>query len=101
MTTGSRHRHSPRWVLPFLAVVVAALAAILLGNLSQAQAAGVAENRVGAFAEPAAIFVGPPERIAAVQRLGNDGSRPGIVVATGAVAKSGLRAPQVLRVGDV
>ena len=78
----------PRWVLPFLAALIAALA-ILVGNLSPASAAATAETRVGASSVVAEPLVGPPEHIAAGQRLGEAADRVVLTVATGVAAKTG------------
>ena len=78
----------PRWVLPFLAALIAALA-ILVGNLSPASAAATAETRVGASSVVAEPLVGPPEHIAAGQRLGEAADRVVLTVATGVAAKGG------------
>lgn len=80
-----------RWLLPFLGALVAALAAILLGTTASASATVGAETRVGALNVAAEVPVGPPEHIAAGQRLGNNVAGPGIVVATGVAANTGNR----------
>jgi hypothetical protein len=90
-----------RWVLVFLAAMVVALAAILLGNLPPAQATGDAENRVRAISVSAEPRIGPSEHITAGLRLGNDGQRVVDAVATGVAANTVTRAPQVLRVGEL
>ena len=82
-----------RWLLPLLAGLVAALAAILVGNLSPASAAAGAETRVGASAVVAEVLVGPPEHITAGQRLGNDVAGPDFVVATVVAANAGREQP--------
>ncbi len=88
MTEVSQARTSTRWVLPFLAALIAALAAILLGTTASASAAGVAETRVGAFNVVGEVLVGPPEHITAGQRLGEAAPQADFVVATGVAAKS-------------
>ena len=88
MTTRTQQRSTPRWVLVFLAALIAALAAILSGTTASASAAGVAETRVGAFNVAGEVLVGPPEHIPAGQRLGEAAPGPGFVVATGVAAKS-------------
>ena len=89
MTEVSRARTSTRWVLPFLAALIAALAAILLGTTASASAAGVGQTRVGAFNVVGEVLVGPPEHIAAGQRLGEAAPQADFVVATGVAAKTG------------
>lgn len=89
MTEVSQARTSTRWVLPFLAALIAALAAILLGTTASASAAGVAETRVGAFNVVGEVLVGPPEHITAGQRLGEAAPQADFVVATGVAAKAG------------
>lgn len=96
MTTATQQRHSTRWVLLFLAALVAALAAILFGNLSPASAAATAETRVGASSVAVEPLVGPPEPIAAGQRLGNEGPRVVDAVATGVAANAGGDVSQIL-----
>ena len=88
MTTRSQLRSTPRWGLPFLAALIAALAAILGFTTASASATGIAETRVGAISFVGEVPVGPPEHITAGQRLGNSVAEPGIVVATGVAAKS-------------
>lgn len=88
MTTGTQQTDSRRWLLPFLAAMVAALAAILLGTTASASAPVGAETRVGAFNVAGEVPVGPPERITAGQRLGNSVAGPDFVVATGVAANA-------------
>jgi len=88
MTTATQQTTSRRWVLPFLAAMVAALAAILVGNLSPASAAATAETRVGASSVVVEVPVGPPKHIGAGQRLGKQPADFVLVVATGVAAKS-------------
>lgn len=88
MATRTQQRDARRWVLPFLAALVAALAAILVGNLSPASAAAAAETRVRASSVASDVLVGPPEHIAAGQRLGEAADRVVLTVATGVVAKT-------------
>ena len=88
MDTRTQQAAGRRWMLPFLAAMVAALAAILVGYLTSASAAGVAETRVGASAVVVEPLVGPPERIAAGQRLGNEPAGVVDAVATGVAAKA-------------
>ncbi|WP_344114301.1 hypothetical protein, partial [Nocardioides humi] len=65
MSASIRQRTTPRWVLPFLAVIVAVLAIIGLAATSSAATDGTAETRVRASSVVAEPLVGPPERIAA------------------------------------
>lgn len=88
MSTGTQQTNSRRWVLPFLAALVAALAAILGISTASAQAAGVAENRVGAIDFVGEVLVGPPQHVSAGQSRDAAENRPGIVVATGVAAKT-------------
>lgn len=74
-----------------LTALVAVLAAILVGNLSSASAAVVAETGVGASEVPAKVLVGPPERIVAGQQLGEAAEVPEIVVATGVAATTAAK----------
>lgn len=97
MTEVSQARNSTRWALPFLAALIAALAAILLGTTASASAAGVAETRVGALNVAVEVSVVPPQHIAAGQRLGNDGQRVVVVVATGVAAKGAGEAGALVR----
>ena len=93
MTIRTQQAAGRRWVLPFLAALIAALAAILVGNLSPASAAATAETRVGASAVVVEAPAGPPEHISAGQRLGNEPSRVVTTVATGVAAKSADEVP--------
>lgn len=88
MTEVNDARTSTRWLLPFLAAMVAALAAIVLGTTASASATVGAETRVGAFNVAGEVLVEPPEHKAAGQRLGNNAAGPEIVVATGVAAKT-------------
>ncbi len=89
MHSRSQQTEMRRWVLPFLAALIAALAAILLGTTASASAAGVAETRVGAFNVAGEVLVEQPQHITAGQRLGEAAPQPVFVVATGVAAKSG------------
>ncbi len=98
MHSRSQQTEMRRWVLPFLAALIAALAAILLGTTPSASARVGVETRVGAFNVAGEVLVGPPQHIAAGQRLGNNVGQPGMVVATGVAAKTAdniLPTPQV------
>lgn len=93
MTTRTQQRDARRRVLPFLVSFLAALVAVLATLLSSASASaatqGTAETRVRASASVVEVPVGPPERIAAGQRLGNEPARAVVVLATGVAAKAG------------
>ncbi len=90
MTEVSQARTSTRWALPFLAALIAALAAILLGTTASASAAGVGQTRVGAFNVVGEVLVGPPEHITAGQRLGEAAPQADFVVATGVAANPAI-----------
>lgn len=77
-----------RSFLTLLLGLIAALVAILSCTAASPSAAGTAETRVRASAEPAAVLVGLPEHIGAGQRLGEAADRVVSMVATG-VAASG------------
>lgn len=94
-------RPAPRWLLGFLAAIVAVLAIVGLAATACATtttttttAAATAETRVGAFNVDGEVLVGPPEHIPAGQRLGNKAAAPDIVVATGVAANGGRSAAQ-------
>ena len=91
MTTGTQQTNSRRWLLPFLAALIAALAAILLGITSSASAAVGAETRVGAFNVAGEVPVGPPQHESPGQRLGEAAPQAEFVVATGVAANGGSR----------
>ncbi len=88
MHSRSQHTETRRWLPFFLAALIAALAAILLGTTSSASAAGVAENRVEALNVAGEVLVGPPEHVSAGQSRDAAEESAGIVVATGVAAKS-------------
>lgn len=96
MTTLTQQTNSRRWVLPFLAAVIAALAAILLGTTASAAAAETADTRVRASADPVAVLVGPPEHISAGQRLGNEPTGVVTVVATGVAANAAAKGDHIV-----
>lgn len=96
MRTGSQQRHAPRWVLSFLAALIAALAAILGFTTASASATGVAETRVGAINVTGEVLVGPPEHIDAGQSRDAAENQPQVVVATGVAAKTGASALDAL-----
>ncbi|GAB3851826.1 hypothetical protein GCM10028801_01950 [Nocardioides maradonensis] len=88
MTTATRQRTTPRWALSFLAAIFAVLAVIGLAATASAATQAGAETRVGASDVPVTVAVGPPQHIAAGQRLGE--AAPGVVtvVATGVAAET-------------
>ncbi len=88
MHSRSQHTETRRWLPFFLAALIAALAAILLGTTSSASAAGVAENRVEALNVAGEVLVGPPEHVSAGQSRDAAEESAGIVVATGVAAKT-------------
>jgi filamentous hemagglutinin len=88
MTTRTQQRTTQRWVLPFLAALVAVLATILSAATASAATTGVAETRVRASGVVVEVPVGPPEHIAAGQRLGEEPARVVTVVATGVAANT-------------
>ena len=68
-------RRAPRWLLGFLAAIVAVLAIVgLAATACATTTTATAETRVGAFNVDGEVVVGPPEHIPAGQRLGNNGS---------------------------
>ncbi len=93
MDTRTQQAAGRRWVLPFLAAIVAVLATLLSSASASAATTATAETRVGASSLVADVLVGPPEHITAGQRLGEELAGPGIVVATGVAANGG---PSVL-----
>lgn len=92
MNTGSQQHQMRAWLLPFLAALIAALAAILTGLTAPAAATVGAENRVGAISHIGKVPVEPPQHITPGQRLGEAAPGHGIVVATGVAANGGIRA---------
>lgn len=77
-----------RWLLVFLAALVAVLATILSAATASAGTQGGAETRVRASSAVVEVPVGPPERVAAGQRLGKDVPRVVTTVATGVAANA-------------
>lgn len=96
MPTRTQQTNARRWVLLFLAAMVAALAAILSATTASASATVGAETRVGAFNVAGEVRVEPPHGESPGQRLGNSAAGPGIVVATGVAANA---ADHVLPIG--
>ena len=88
MHSRSQQTEMRRWLLPFLAALVAALAAILLGATASATAAVGAETRVGALNIAGEVLIEPPEHVSAGQHPGRGLDRRQTVVATGVAAKS-------------
>ena len=89
MTTATRTGWRPRWVVAFLAAVLAVAAGLFTAGPASALTASVAQNAVGASTSAVAVLVGPSAGVAAGQRLGNSPVRPQIVVATGVAANTG------------
>jgi Bacterial EndoU nuclease len=88
MHSRSQQTEMRRWLLPFLAALIAALAAILLGTTASASATVGAETRVGAFNVAVEVLVEPPQDETAGQHPGPGLDHGQIVVATGVAAKS-------------
>ncbi len=88
MTSHTQQTSSRRWVLPFLAALVAVLATILSSATASAATTATAETRIRASSAVVEVPVGPPERIAAGQRLGKQPADVVLVVATGVAAKT-------------
>ena len=97
MTTRTQQTNPRRWVLLFLAALVAVLATILSAATASAATTGVAQTRVGASAVAVEILVGPPEHIRAGQRLGNYAAGHELMVATGVAAKTVDEAAALVR----
>lgn len=93
MDTRTRQPTSWRWVLPFLAAIVAVLATLLSSASASAATQGTAETRVRASTAVADVLVEPPQREPAGQRLGEEPSRVVTVVATGVAANGGRAIP--------
>lgn len=91
-TAASQETTSRRWVLPFLAALVAVLATILSSATASAATTPGAETRVRASQSVAEDIARPPDDIRAGQRLGEVVAGPQIVVATGVAANAGPRA---------
>jgi hypothetical protein len=71
-----------RLVLPFLATMIAALAAILRFTTASASADGVTENRVGPFNVAGEVLIEPPEHVFAGQHTGRTEESVETAVAT-------------------
>lgn len=96
MTPASKDSAGTRRALVFLAAVVAAVAAVVLGTVSSASAVVTAETRVGASDVPAQVAVGPPEHVSAGQRLGEAADQVVLTVATGFTARTATGADSAL-----
>lgn len=92
MDTRTRQPTSWRWALPFLAALVAVLATLLSSASASAATTATAETRVRASSVVVDVLVGPPEHIAAGQRLGEAAGRVVTTVATGVAANAGPKA---------
>jgi len=88
MTTRTQQRSTPLWLLPFLAALIAALAAILGFTTASVSAAVGAETRVGAINVAGEVLVEPPQHVSAGQHPGPGLDQRPIVVATGVAANS-------------
>lgn len=100
MTTRTQQAARRRWVLPFLAALVAILATILSSASASAATTVGAETRVRASAVAVEVLVGPPQHIAAGQRLREAAPRAGYVVATGVAANGGAAAVRMGQAGE-
>ncbi|MBW9210508.1 hypothetical protein KV100_12675 [Mumia sp. zg.B21] len=89
MTTRTQQTNPRRWVLVFLAAIVAVAATVLAIASASAATTGVAETRVGAHTQTVDVLVEPPQHITAGQQLGDNAAEPRIVVATGVAANAG------------
>lgn len=96
MTRARQETTSRRWVLPFLAALVAVLATILSSASASAATTPGAETRVRASQSVAQDIARPPEVIRAGQRLEEAADRVVVVVATGVAAKGGGELSPVL-----
>lgn len=92
MTTATQQLSVRRWVLVFLAALVAVLATILSSATASAATTGAAETRVRASAIAVDVLGEPPEHIAAGQRLGEEPAGVVLVPATGVAANAGAGA---------
>ena len=88
VTIRCQQTNPSRWLLPFLAALIAALAAILLGTTASTSATVRAEDRVGAFKVAGEVLVEPPQHESPGQRLGEAAAGPEFVVATGVAAET-------------
>lgn len=91
MTTASQEPTSRRWLLPFLAALVAALATLLSSASASAATTPSAETRVRASQSVATDIARPPDDVRAGQRLGEAADRVVTVVATGVAANTTTR----------
>lgn len=87
----SQQTNARRWLLAFVASVIAALVPIMLDTAASASAAGGAEDRVGAFNVAGELLVGPPQHVSAGQHPGPGLDQRQIVAATGVAAETGGR----------
>ena len=88
MTSHTQQTSSRRWVLPFLAALVAVLATILSSATASAATTATAETRVRASSAVVEVPVEPPQHEAPGQQLGKGVGGPETSVATGVAAKS-------------
>ncbi|KRE60024.1 hypothetical protein ASG78_14965, partial [Nostocoides sp. Soil756] len=87
MTTATGTARRPRWVIAFLAAILAVAVGLFTAGPASALTVSAAETRVGAFTPAVGVAVGPPANITPGQRLGSSPVQPGFVVATGVAAK--------------
>ena len=100
MTTRSQQTEMRRWLLPFLAALIAALAVILAGSPASADERGVSQNRVGAISRAVEVLVEPPQHETAGQHPGRAEDSAGIVVATGVAANGGAASVRLGQAGE-
>ena len=86
VTTRTQQTTGRRWVLVFLAALVAVLATILSSASASAATTASAETRVRASSVVVDILVEPPQQEAAGQPLGKQPADVALVVATGVAA---------------
>jgi hypothetical protein len=77
-----------RGAIPFLAALIAVLAAILGFTTTSASAVAAPETRVGAVNLVGEVVVGSPQHVSAGQRLGEAADRVVTAEATGVAAKA-------------
>ncbi|WP_156160729.1 filamentous hemagglutinin [Demequina soli] len=88
VTRAPTESHRPRWILSFLAVVLATLAVLLVAGSASALTDPTTQNAVGALARTADTAVGSSANITAGQRLAHRATAPDFVVATGVAANT-------------
>jgi hypothetical protein len=100
MDTRTQQPTSRRWVLPFLAAIVAVLATLLSSASASAATTPGTETRVRASAAVVDVLVEPPQSVSAGERPGE--AAPGVetTVATGVAANGGANAVRVGQAGE-